>query len=97
MTSIRAAVSTDIRRTEVREFASPDIPADGGLLLVELCGVCGSDWPYYLKYPQSKGPLILGHEAVGTVAKLGSVAARRFGVKEGDKLFLPADRRVKIW
>ena len=48
MTSIRAAVSTDIRRTEVREFDEPAISADGGLLRVELCGVCGSDWPYYL-------------------------------------------------
>ncbi|MBX9774481.1 MAG: alcohol dehydrogenase catalytic domain-containing protein [Xanthobacteraceae bacterium] len=88
MTAIRAAVSTDIRRTEVREFASPDIPVDGGLLRVELCGVCGSDWPYYLKYPKSKGPLILGHETVGTVAKLGRVAAQRFGVKEGDRVAL---------
>ena len=88
MTPIRAAVSTDIRRTEVREFEPPAIPADGGLLRVELCGVCGSDWPYYLKYPKSKGPLILGHETVGTVAQLGSVAAARFGVKEGDRVAL---------
>ena len=29
--------------------------ADGGLLRVELCGVCGSDWPYYLKYPNRRG------------------------------------------
>lgn len=88
MTSIRAAVSTDIRRTEVREFEPPAIPPDGGLLRVELCGVCGSDWPYYLKYPKSKGPLILGHETVGTVVQLGDVAAQRFGVKEGDRVAL---------
>lgn len=88
MAAIRAAVSTDIRRTEVREFAMPEIPPDAGLLRVELCGVCGSDWPYYLNYPKSKGPLILGHETVGRIAQLGPDAARRFGVKEGDRVAL---------
>jgi threonine dehydrogenase-like Zn-dependent dehydrogenase len=86
--TIAAAVSYDIRRTEVRAFAEPQLPADGGLLRVELCGVCGSDWPYYLKYPKARGALILGHEAVGHVAKLGSPAAARFGVKEGDRVAL---------
>ena len=57
---IPAAVSYDIRRTEVRELAFPEIPPDGGLLRVELTGVCGRDWPYYLNYSKSKGPLILG-------------------------------------
>jgi threonine dehydrogenase-like Zn-dependent dehydrogenase len=88
VTSIAAAVSYDIRRTEVRAFAPPPISTDGGLLRVELCGVCGSDWPYYLNYPKSKGPLILGHEAVGRVEKLGAIAAARFGVKEGDRVAL---------
>lgn len=86
--SILAAVSDAVRHTEVREFAQPDIPSDAGLLRVDLCGVCGSDWPYYLSYPKSKGPLILGHEGVGTMAALGAVAARRFGVKEGDRVAL---------
>ncbi len=88
MTSIRAAVSVDIRRTEVREFDRPTVTPDAGLLRVELCGVCGSDWPYYLNYPKSKGPLILGHEAVGTIEQLGASAARRFGLKEGDRVAL---------
>jgi threonine dehydrogenase-like Zn-dependent dehydrogenase len=86
--SITAAVSYDIKRTELREFDEPLLPPDGGLLRVEMCGVCGSDWPYYLKYPKSRGPLILGHEAVGHIAKLGSAAAARFGVKEGDRVAL---------
>jgi threonine dehydrogenase-like Zn-dependent dehydrogenase len=86
--SIRAAVSYEVRRTEVRELPFPDIPPDGGLLKVELTGVCGSDWPYYLNYPKSKGPLILGHETVGTVERLGATAGARFGVKEGDRVAL---------
>src|SRR5262245_62358816 len=88
VSSIAAAVSYDIRRTEVRDFADPQLPADGGLLRIELCGVCGSDWPYYLKYPKARGALILGHEAVGRVAKLGTAAAARFGIKEGDRVGL---------
>jgi len=88
VTSIAAAVSYDIRRTEVRDFSDPQLPADGGLLRVELCGVCGSDWPYYLKYPKVRGALILGHEAVGHVSRLGAAAATRFGIKEGDRVAL---------
>ncbi len=88
MTAIAAAVSYEIRRTQVREIEPPRIGADAGLLRVELCGVCGSDWPYYLSYPKTKGPLILGHEAVGFVERLGPEAAARFGVREGDRVAL---------
>lgn len=85
---IRAAVSVEFGQTEVREFGFPDIPADAGLLKVEKSGICGSDWPYYKKYPKSKGPLILGHEPVGYIDRLGRDAARRFGFKEGDRVAL---------
>ena len=47
--------------TSLYELPIPDIPADAGLLKIEMTGVCGSDWPYYLKYPKTKGALILGH------------------------------------
>lgn len=86
--SIAAAVAIDNRVTEIREFPTPDIPADAGLLKIEMTGVCGSDWPYYLKYPKSKGALILGHESVGRVDRLGRDAARKFGVREGDRVAL---------
>jgi threonine dehydrogenase-like Zn-dependent dehydrogenase len=83
-----AAVSYDVRRTEVRELPIPNVDASGGTLKVELTGVCGSDWPYYLKYPKSKGPLILGHEVVGRIERLGAEASKRFGLKEGDRVAL---------
>lgn len=85
---VKAAVSFDFGRTEVREFDFPEIPADAGLLKVEKSGICGSDWPYYKKYPQSKGPLILGHEAVGYIERLGKDAEKKFGFKEGDRVAL---------
>ena len=88
MTTIPAAVSVDIRKTEVRELPMPEIAADAGLLRIEMTGVCGSDWPYYLKYPKTKGALVLGHESVGRIERLGRDAGRRFGLKEGDRVAL---------
>lgn len=88
MSKVAAAVSFEGRRTEVREFDMPEPDEDAGLLKVELCGICGSDWGYYGTYPKSKGPLIFGHEAVGHVDRLGRYAAKRFGVREGDRVAL---------
>lgn len=86
--SVLAAVSYEFGRTELADIPMPEIPADAGLLRIEMTGVCGSDWPYYKKYPGTKGPLILGHEPVGRVETLGRSAAERFGVKEGDRVAL---------
>lgn len=87
-TRVSAAVALENKRTEIREFEIPEIPADGGMLKVEKTGMCGSDWPYFLNYPKSKGPLILGHETVGHVSAIGSNATARWGVKEGDRVAL---------
>jgi threonine dehydrogenase-like Zn-dependent dehydrogenase len=81
-----AAVMTCPRRTELRELPLPGIPPDAGLLRVEACGICGSDWGKYLTDKFS--PCILGHEIVGRVEKIGEIAAYRWGVKEGDYVAL---------
>jgi threonine dehydrogenase-like Zn-dependent dehydrogenase len=86
--TILAAVALPDKQVEVRAFDRPTIATDAGLLKVEKTGVCGSDWPYFLNYPKSKGPLILGHETVGFVTDLGASAAKRWGVKEGDRVAL---------
>jgi threonine dehydrogenase-like Zn-dependent dehydrogenase len=80
-----AAVSTDIMKTELREFRLPEIEADAGLLKIEAAGICGSDWR---SYRQSKIPRIMGHENIGRVAKLGSLATRNWQLKEGDRIAL---------
>lgn len=85
---VQASVALENKRVEVREFDFPAIPIDGGLLKVEKTGVCGSDWPYFLNYPKSKGPLILGHETVGFVSAIGASAGARWGVQEGDRVTL---------
>ncbi len=79
---IAAAVSYDIRRTEVRTFKEPHLPPDGGLLRVELCGVCGSDWPYYLKYPKvtrRADPRTRGGRTCGQARRRGRSPFRRQG------------------
>jgi threonine dehydrogenase-like Zn-dependent dehydrogenase len=85
---IRAAVALENLTVEVRSFDPPRPGVSDGILAVEMCGVCGSDWPGFNKFPKTRGPLILGHETVGFVEALGSDAARRWGVKEGDRVAL---------
>lgn len=86
--SFLAAVAVASGQTEIQSFSLPPIPDHGGLLKVEITGVCGSDWPYYQQLPRSVGPLILGHETVGVVEALGSLAQQKWGVREGDLVAL---------
>jgi threonine dehydrogenase-like Zn-dependent dehydrogenase len=92
--TVLAAVAVKPRATELREFALPAVAPDAGLLRVEASGICGSDWPMYLN--GKPGPRILGHEMIGTIAKLGDVARARWGVNEGDLValeeYLPCGR-----
>jgi threonine dehydrogenase-like Zn-dependent dehydrogenase len=81
------ALKTGPSTTELREFALPDIPPDAALLKMEVAGVCGTDVSQY-KLPLRGAPLIMGHENVGTLAKVGSLFARHKGFKEGDLVFL---------
>jgi alcohol dehydrogenase len=73
------------------EFALPEIGEEDGLLRVELAGVCGSD-PGMFKGKSTalavKYPLILGHEIVGRIEKLGARAAARRKLKEGDRVIV---------
>ncbi len=83
---VLAAVAVKPKQTELHEFDLPAIAPDAGLLRIEATGICGSDWPMYLS--DKPGPRILGHEMVGTIAKLGPVARERWGVAEGDVVAL---------
>ena len=82
-----AALKTAASTTELREFDLPDLPADAALLKVEVAGVCGTDVSQY-KLPLRGAPLIMGHENVGTLARVGRLFAEHKGFKEGDLVFL---------
>ncbi len=81
-----AAVAVGDKRVELDEFPLPGPDDTAGLLRVEACGVCGSDIKKYSA--TSMSPTILGHESVGRIERVGSTAARRWGVAEGDRVLI---------
>ena len=87
MEQVLTAIKTGPSKIELREFPMPDIPEDGALLKMEVAGICGTDVKMY-KQPLSGGPVIMGHENIGTIAKAGRKFTERKGFKEGDRVFL---------
>src|SRR5262249_3446075 len=85
--SVLAAVGTAPGTTELHEFPSPSVPADGALLVVEVAGICGTDVKMYAKPPFAE-PVIMGHENVGVIVKAGRDFVERQGVGEGDRVFV---------
>jgi alcohol dehydrogenase len=84
----RGATLVAPNKIEIREYPIPDIPPDGGLVAVEMAGVCGTDVKYYHGKLSLPLPVILGHEILGRVSKLGREAPSIHGVKEGDRVIL---------
>ncbi|MGF7400605.1 theronine dehydrogenase [Thermoanaerobacterium thermosaccharolyticum] len=85
----RAAVLTDVKKIEVKEFNIPEINDDEMLVKVEGCGVCGTDVHEYKGDPFGLIPLVLGHEGTGEIVKLGKNVRRDSAGKEvrkGDKI-----------
>jgi len=75
---MKALVYTGPHILEVREVEQPRAVTEGDVLIkVEACGICGSDMHAWHGHDERRpAPLILGHEAVGTVAS-GPRAGRR--------------------
>lgn len=84
----RGATLVAPEKIEIRDYPLPEIPPDGGLLAVEMAGVCGTDVKYYHGKIRLPYPVILGHEILGRVVKLGRDAAAIHGVQEGDRVIL---------
>jgi alcohol dehydrogenase len=74
------------RRFEGRRFAIPEIDEDHGLLRVEACGLCGTDHEQYTGHIASRHAFIPGHEVIGVLDRVGSRAAVRWGVEEGQRV-----------
>ncbi len=92
---VRAAVLTAPGRLEIRELPVPAVAADTALLSVELCGICGTDLKYFSGAVSAPYPLVLGHEVVGRIAAIGSVAAKRWAVAEGDRVLVESS--IPCW
>jgi threonine dehydrogenase-like Zn-dependent dehydrogenase len=89
MAKARAVVQVGPKRYEIREFEIPKIGPNDGIMRVEACGLCGSDVDQYDGKLDAMGlmfPVIPGHEPVGIIEEIGSEAARRWGVKAGDRI-----------
>lgn len=76
----------------IEEWPTPTIRPNEVLVRVAACGVCHTDLHYVDHGVPTfkKPPLVLGHEASGTVAAIGSEVSRSSGIKEGDRVLLPA-------
>ncbi len=69
---MRALVYTAPETLDYREVPEPERQADDVLVRVEAVGICGSDMHAYLGHDERRiAPLILGHEAAGTVVEGG--------------------------
>jgi threonine dehydrogenase-like Zn-dependent dehydrogenase len=87
----RALALRELGRLDPVELPLPEIGDDDGLLRVEASGICGSDYHQFRGKLPGVGavlPVIPGHEIVGRIARVGSAAARRWGVSVGDLVVL---------
>lgn len=87
----KAAVLVAPRRIEIEDFPLPEIGGEDALLRVEATGVCGSDVAICcgeLSGDLAPLPLVLGHEIVGRIERIGAAAAERWGVHEGDRIIV---------
>ena len=87
METVKAAVKTGASQIEIRDFPMPEIDDDSALMKMEVAGICGTDVRMY-KEPLRDGPVIMGHENIGYIAKAGREFTRRKGFKEGDLVFV---------
>jgi L-iditol 2-dehydrogenase len=79
---MRALLLSEYGRLEITDIPTPQPGPDDVLVKVEACGICGSD---VHGYDGGSGrrlpPIVMGHEAAGTVAMIGAKVA---DLREGD-------------
>lgn len=73
---MKALLLSQYRHLEITDVAVPEPRADEVLIRVAACGICGSD---VHGYDGSSGrripPIVMGHEAAGTVAAVGNAVS----------------------
>lgn len=89
MAKALAAVLESPKNFKFREFTIPDVSEGDAVLRVEACGLCGTDYEQWLGHLKDWGggmPIILGHEVMGFVERIGPQASKLWNVKEGDRV-----------
>ncbi|KMW60304.1 L-threonine 3-dehydrogenase [Candidatus Rhodobacter oscarellae] len=77
---MKALVYTGVKAMTYRDAPEPNPDMGENLIQVEAVGICGSDMHGYLGHDERRpAPLILGHEAAGTVIE-GPLAGKRVTV-----------------
>lgn len=77
------------------ELELPPAPPGGAIVAIEYGGVCGSDVHVWRGARPLAGPLVLGHEGIGTIAELGEGARTDYAgapVAVGDRVYLAPQR-----
>ena len=85
---VLASVKTGPSKLELREFPMPEIDEESALMKMEVAGICGTDVKMFKQPLATGGPVIMGHENIGYIAKAGRKFCERKGVKEGDLVFV---------
>ena len=84
LTTMKALLLSQYRHLELTDVPDPSPGPDEALIRVAACGICGSD---VHGYDGSSGrripPIVMGHEAAGTVAAVGSGVK---GLDPGDRV-----------
>lgn len=81
---MKKLVLTDFNHVEVVEAPIPEPGPDQAVIRIKYAGICGSDLHVFAGlHPTAKPPLVMGHEACGTLYAINS---DRTDVKVGDKV-----------
>ena len=85
---MKTAILRNVKKIEVKDVPVPECPADGLLLRVKACAVCGTDLKIYnYGHIHLKLPRVLGHENAGIIEEVGPKAG---DFKKGSRVAVAA-------
>ena len=83
-TPMKAMLLVDKKKLELTDMPAPETGANGLLVRVKACGICGSDvHGYDLSTGRRIPPIVMGHEPAGGLEKVGSEVN---GFNVGDRI-----------
>ena len=84
---MKAALLYGTKDLRIEQIPVPEPGAGEALVKVEACGVCPTDVKRYLgKAIPPHYPFVLGHEAAGTIVKIGAGTQEQTRLKAGDRV-----------